>query len=295
LNNQYPNPNEWVVVLGSGASINDLPDDLKQWANKTVARIGINKYGTFYEKAGIMPSDIYFHDFHDKTSEYFFYETLNKTKKVASRFYVSATSKDLITQSLIYYIYSYSIFRILKMKSILIKLSRNLIKPIRKKWHNSLVFFLSNSFRKKPLLLKKNSEIDVVDVYYLWDNDNKWASNLNQKLYHFRGSLTSVLNLVSVKYSELNVLMLGVDLISKQYFFDDELQILFKKTGLGYDWTQSFMVNSGKHYSASIDSGVTIFDRFSYVVENLNKSGNQLFAYPNKNVIIFDGKVKDFI
>ena len=55
------------------------------------------------------------------------------------------------------------------------------------------------------------------------------------------------------------------------------------------------MNNSGKHYSAAIDSGVTIFDRFDYVVECLDKSNNKIFAYPQENATIFNGLVNPFV
>lgn len=295
LNKQFPNPEEWIVVLGSGASINRLPENIKFWANKTRARISINKYGAFYEKAGIIPTDIYFHDFHDKTSEYFFYETINKTKNIATNYYVSHGTKDFMTKSFFNFYYLFIKYLIIFNSSFFEKVSRKLIKPFHKKWHDKICTCFNKSNQRKPLLLNKRNDIYFVDVHYLWDLDNMWAKNLLEKLFHFRGSLTSVLNLISIKYPKLNVLMLGVDLTTKEYFFDEELDVLFKKTGLGYDWTQSFMNDSGKHYSAAIDSGVTIFDRFDYVVECLDKSENKLFAYPNENVIIFNGLVNSFV
>ncbi|MEN3322527.1 hypothetical protein VP395_02190 [Mariniflexile soesokkakense] len=294
MNKQFPNPEEWIVVLGSGASINYLPKNLKKWTNKTRARIAINKYGAFYEKAGIIPTDIYFHDFHDKTSEYFFYKTINRTKNTATTYYVSPVTKDFITKSFFYFIYLFLRYLIILNKSFFEKVSRRTVKPFSKKSHDRIRAYLYDSKERKPLLLNKHNKVYYIKVHYLWDLDNTWANTLNEELFHFRGSLTSVLNLVSIKYPKLNILMLGVDLNTKEYFFDEELEALFTKTGLGYDWSQSFMNNSGKHYSAAVDSGVTIFDRFDYVVDCLHKSENQIFAYPNENVAIFNGLVDSF-
>ncbi|MHC0442744.1 hypothetical protein [Flavobacterium sp. 3-210] len=295
MNKQFLNPEEWIVVLGSGASINNLTEDLKNWANKTRARIAINKYGAFYEKAGIIPTDIYFHDFHDKTSEYFFYETINRTKSVATTYYVSPISKEFITKS--FFSFSYLFFRyiIILNRAFLKKISRKLIKPFSKNKHDRILSYLDKFNQRKPLLLNKRHEIYNINVHYLWDLDNVWANTLDEELFHFRGSLTSVLNLVSIKYPKLNVLMLGVDLATKEYFFDEEIEVLYKITGLGYDWTQAFMDSSGKHYSAAIDSGVTIFDRFNYVVECLDKSENKIFAYPKENALMFNGLVNSFV
>lgn len=295
LNTQFSDPEEWVVILGSGASINKLPEDIKKWANKTRVRIAINKYGAFYEKAGIIPTDIYFHDFHDETSEYFFYETINRTKSIANSYYVSPITKKFMTKSFFYFSYLFVMYLIILNRSFFKKISRKLIKPFSKKSHNSISSYFDKSIQRKPLLLNRHNEIYNISVHYLWNLDNKWANTLNEKLFHFRGSLTSVLNLVSIKYPNLKVLMLGVDLATKEYFFDEELVVLYNKIGLGYDWTQSFMDNSGKHYSAAIDSGVTIFDRFNYVVECLDKSQNKIFAYPKENAAIFNGLVDSFV
>lgn len=295
MNKEFPNPENWIVVLGSGASINNLPENLKNWANQTRATIAINKYGAFYEKAGIIPTDIYFHDFHDETSEYFFYKTINQTKNIAKTYYVSPLTKNFITKSFFHFYYLYLRYLIILNRSFFEKVSRKLVKPFSKKSHDSIRTYFNDSNKQKPLLFNRHNEIFYINVHYLWDLDNTWANTLNEKLFHFRGSLTSVLNLVSIKYPKLNVLMLGVDLTTKEYFFDEELEELFNKKGLGYDWTKPFMDSTGKHYSAAVDSGVTIFDRFDYVVDNLYKSDNKIFAYPKENAEIFNGLVNSFV
>lgn len=295
LNKQFPNPEEWVVILGSGVSINSLPEEIKIWANNTKIRIAINKFGAFYEKAGIIPTDIYFHDFQDETSEYFFYETINSTKNIATTYYVSPVTKDFMTKSFFRFYYLFFMYFITSYRSFFQRISRKLVKPFNKKTHDRICTFFNKFNQRKPLLLNKHNDIYGVNVHYLWDLDNKWAKKMNEELFHFRGSLTSVLNLVSIRHPKLNVLMLGVDLITKEYFFDQELEALYKKTGLGYDWTQSFMNDSGKHYSAAVDSGVTIFDRFDYVVDCLDKTNNKIYAYPIENATIFNGLVKFFV
>lgn len=295
LNKQYHDPKEWVVILGSGASLNKLPEDIIKWANKTQARIGINKYGAFYEKVGIIPTDIYFHDFHDKTSEYFFYETINRTKSISTTYYVSPITAEFMTKSFFYFSFLFFKYLIIINGAFFKKISRKFVKPFNKNKHDIISAYFDKSIPRKPLLLNKHNTVYNIKVHYLWNVNNKWANNLNEELFHFRGSLTSVLNVVSIKYPKSNVLMLGADLVTKEYFFDEELEALYKKTGLGYDWTQSFMDISGKHYSAAVDSGVTIFDRFNYVVECLDKSQNKIFAFPKENAAIFNGLVDSFV
>ena len=52
-----------VIVLGSGTSILDLNKGEIEYINKCKKVIALNKFMAFYEKSGILPTHIYFHDF----------------------------------------------------------------------------------------------------------------------------------------------------------------------------------------------------------------------------------------
>ena len=106
-------------------------------------------------------------------------------------------------------------YLIILNRSFFKRISKKLIEPFSKKIHDRICTYFNESNQRKPLLLNKHNDIYGINVHYLWDLDNTWAKNIGEELFHFRGSLTSVLNLVSIKYPTLNVLMLGVDLTTK--------------------------------------------------------------------------------
>ena len=59
---------EYVLVLGSGKSILDFTPIEQELLGECDVRLAINKFSAFYEKAGIMPTHVYFEDIHDLSS-----------------------------------------------------------------------------------------------------------------------------------------------------------------------------------------------------------------------------------
>ncbi len=72
---------DYIVVLGSGKSVNDLTLEQREFLNSCTVKIGINKYGAFYKKAKIIPTHLYFLDDYDNKTIRFFMYMLKQLKK----------------------------------------------------------------------------------------------------------------------------------------------------------------------------------------------------------------------
>lgn len=112
-------------------------------------------------------------------------------------------------------------------------------------------------------------------THQLWnDPNNTWKKTLDEPLFHYRGSLSTVLNYISIKYPCRNIKLVGVDLNTPDHFFEEEL----KNLGLDYkDWTYDFARVGNRHFTALDYMGTTIFDKFDFIISNLNLTRNFLY------------------
>ena len=286
------NPEEWVVVLGCGYSINTLPSELVEWINNCKARIAINKFGYFFDKTRIKPTDLYFHDCKDETAKFFLRESIKKISSLGEiKLYLSPSLKRYVCENQVKYkiqlarhILSHTIIRLLK----------KFVKPLSLKYFRLLKDWIGSRASFRPLYYKNKKKIRFVKIKDLFSEDNKWSETYEKPLYHFRGSLTTVLNVISIEYPYSKVLVLGVDLIDKRYFFDNELEDLFLKQHIGKDWTTAYMEKEGKHFSAIEMKGVTMIDRINYCIDRLELTENFLYAYPANNASVLGLKVNVF-
>ena len=87
-----------------------------------------------------------------------------------------------------------------------------------------------------------------------WDKrdfrDHYWAADLQQKMFHFRGSFTSVLNYAHIIRPQNTIKLVGVDMNSEKYFFQDE----YEKDRSFHDWTYTLMQEAGKHSNIIADA-----------------------------------------
>lgn len=90
----------------------------------------------------------------------------------------------------------------------------------------------SLKFRLKTLLNYKDLLPWVIDYnpVHFFDVDQKlweqftWAKSLNDRLYWFRGSLTTAINLCTIIYPDSDILLAGVDLNTSDSFYSEELK-----------------------------------------------------------------------
>ena len=273
---------DYVVVLGSGLSINNLTDQERKLLDSCKVKIAINKFAAFYNKAGIVPTHIYYTDDYYESSRNFFeymVQYLRKDKLANLTFIVSKRMFPMLAQTRFQYI----------------------LKKIReKKIHLSEVWDIYFSKAKKntnkDLLLERinilqlppKSKLQIVEIRSYIDKGTAWAKSLKEPLYHFKGSLSTVLNYISIFYPNKKVLLVGVDFNTADYFFEKELNNLNFNTK---DWTYNLRKKENKHYSIIMTDGVKMDDEIPFMIEQLYKRNIQLFSVNKDSYLVKEGFV----
>src|SRR3974377_1643754 len=103
----------------------------------------------------------------------------------------------------------------------------------------------------------------------------EWAKSLKDKVFHFRGSLTTVLNYVSIIRPNQKVFLVGTDFNNSLYFFEEEIHKLDFKWG---DFTSEMVKEQDKHFSVINYKGTTMLDKFDFIVNSLKMTGNDLVS-----------------
>lgn len=286
-----------VLVLGSGKSILDLSINEQELLNTCEVKIGINKYTAFYELAGIEPSHVYFEDVHDLSSILMLkhiFKLLRKKNKKEITFIVSELYKNQLYKNQ----FSFLIIKIrchvkVFLNFFLVNLGRKTLKLINTKLFNEFVFYLSNYLKTKPILfynlIPKKAIIQFINIRHCENKENFWAYKLNEPLYHFKGSFSSVLNYISICFPNKTILLAGVDFDTSDYFFEDELEKLNFKTK---DWTYDLRKKYDKHYSILETNGVKIDDAFPFMLEKLKETNNKMYSLTEKSYLVKSGFVE---
>ena len=246
-----------VFILGSGASINDLTEEEKAHINQAPVRIALNKFTAFYKKAGILPSHVFFIDIHSPSStnmlQYIFdlchEDGLGDMVFIANK---EVQNRVFQKKGLLYYVAKYH--------------------PISLHRHHAYY------------LIQRPFHIDFIDFYHYLEGGS-WAKSRKEKLYHFRSSLTTVLNYVSILYPGWTIKLLGVDLNSKAYFFEEELKKLDFSAS---DWTTQHTKKENKHFTVQTFQGTNLLDKIPYVVEELAKTDNNIYCCSRESLLVQD-------
>lgn len=262
-----------VVVIGSGKSINSLSDAELEFINSFEIKIGINKYTAFFKSGRIVPSHIYFVDTFDESA----FNFLNLIFKVTRREMLKGLHFILNK----------------KLKNNLSFTTRNyfihyLIASVKRYISRKAPYLLINNPKKrqKRFLLPKKSKVTYIETQPWMGKDNNWGKDIDEPLYHFRGSLSTVLNYISIKYPGYNIYFTGVDFDSDGYFFQKELEkISFKKD----DWTTEIVQKNKKHFSIIPYEGTTIIDAFPYMLKELQKTNNKIFSLSESSYLVKNG------
>lgn len=288
---------DFIVVLGSGNSIKELSQSQLQILNRAKVRIAINKFGGFYELAGIKPTHIFFYDDYSKSSILFLKYIFGKLRENGLKgitFIVSEKYKGyLFNNKFMYFRKTYCLLIMRYLTDNSIKLGRLIIKPIDIKLFNRFKKSVGLDFENIEFfrfgLLPKKSMIQYIEIQNWKTRGNFWANSLNQKLYHYRGSFTSVLNYISILYPNSNILLAGVDFNSPCYFFENELDKLKFETA---DWTTNISKKNKKHFSIIDFEGTKIDDELPFVINELKKTNNEMFSFSKNSYLVNEGFVK---
>lgn len=247
-----------VFILGSGCSLGELTREEIDYINRAEGVIALNKYMAFYKLLDIMPTHVFFVDTHPGSLAFLQYifevcirdnlQGLTYILDRSVRWRISASPPEQFVRKMI--------LRLRKLES-------------------------------KPIIFQapRNSHFEYITRPYSTVG-GEWASSLDQPLFHFRGSLTTALNYASIKYPNRRIKLVGVDMNSPKYFFQEELEKLEFEWR---DWTTPIIEKAGKHFSAIEYKGVTMFDRFDYVIEQLKRTNNELVNCYRESLLVTKG------
>ncbi len=267
-----------VIVLGSGLSINNLTSDEIEYINKCKTVIAINKFMAFYKKSNIIPTHVYFQDSHDQSFTFLKYIfSVCKNDKLENLTFIIHSSIDT------------SNFYSTKLQYI-----KNWIQI---KFKHSLSFFKFKEFRSiiKRLLsneeqipFPKNAKIIKMQKQRMLENGG-WATSFHEPLFHFRGSLSSVLNLVTIIAPGENIYLVGTDFGGPNYFYEEDLN----KLDMDWkDWTYDLVKTEGKHFSAMNYNGTNMFQIFPKINNHLKSYGNNIFCNNPESLLVKKNCVK---
>lgn len=289
--------NDYVVVLGSGVSINNLSLEIRDLINQCPTKIGINKYAAFYEKAKIIPTHVYFLDDFNISAILILKYIIDFLKKKSLKDITFIVSKNyqgcFKTTKNKYYLFKminsikYYIYRVV------VSILRLVFKNQSVNTFNKLKEIIKKNLKpKEPIrfnFVEKTFKFEYIGVQNWISKGNKWSKTLMEPLYHFRGSLTTVLNYISIKFPNKKILFVGVDLNSPEYFFQEELNKLNINTK---DWTTKYIETEKKHFSIINYKGTKIDDEFPFVIKSLKKTGNIIYSINPDSYLVKQGFIK---
>lgn len=138
---------------------------------------------------------------------------------------------------------------------------------------------LSNNIKIKHKITSLNPKIGNG-----WNpnfEDIGWSSDPYSSLFHFKGSLTSVINFAHALKPNNDIKLLGADMTSSEYFFNEE----FEKDSNMHDWTYDLMKKTGKHSSALTEvGGYTQEICMPWIKEQTNKTGSNIYICSKKSL-----------
>ena len=274
-----------VVVLGAGMSINDLTPAEKAYINRCRVVIAVNKFMAFYKKSWLMPTHVYFEDIHSNNLRFlqYVFDVCRKDGLKGIEFILNERLYGHLTCKA----EKRSAAR--KVAAQLYWLTRRFVRVPTLRHAKDIPSYVKNFMRPvlRTLRVPEGSKFTFIRITN-WETGGAWGRDFLQPLYHFRGSLTSVLNYISIKYPDRDVLLVGNDFYGSEYFFQQELD------ALDFDWTDfttSIIKESGKHFSATQHQGTTMFDKFGEVMENMASTGNRVFVCNEKSLIHTEANV----
>ena len=271
-----------VIVLGSGMSITHLTRPEIDFINSCEVVIAVNKYMAFYKKTGILPTHVYFHDRHGNNLNMFKHILeVCRNDKLENLTFITNNYFKLIRQRsnwLKLYVFIVDILKY-RFKYFV----KKMIKGKLDDYQNGILNQKFTSLHYPP-----SSKIIGIDVS-LWTKGGKWAKSLKEPLFHFRGSLTTVLNYVSICYPNREVFLIGNDFNSPGYFFQEELN------NLDFEWrdfTTKASESQSLHFSFMNFNGTKISDYFPFILDNLKKTNNTVYCNNKNSLLVTEAGIK---
>ena len=149
-------------------------------------------------------------------------------------------------------------------------------------------------------LTKNNSPIFLVEEFYKFgipknlkkicfkynkSSNLNWAQNLNEIMFGFHGSLTTLLNLITVLNLGKRIMLVGFDMNDRRYFFD-------KDSNFNKYVDDTFISEGNLHPNVEKINGKNIFTHWSVVNENLQSKKVNIYCNNQKSLFVKKNKLK---
>jgi len=246
-----------IYLIGSGYSINELTDQDRAIINGAKVRIALNKFTVFHKKSGLRPNYTYFIDYHNKHAKEFIQRTI-------------ATIKDSeLKNDMTLVLHKNVAGRLYPSKNLAYKLQAL----------NPLNYI---HFKRPRFILDYEVKVDFVKIGDFMKL-SAWADSFDEELFHYRSSLTSALNYITLKFDPCKIVLVGVDLNKSAYFYQEEIEATQVHDNNKFRAEEK---KADKHFTALAYKGTSMIDNFHHVTSNLYSRGftlvssnpNSLFA-----------------
>jgi hypothetical protein len=265
-----------VIILGSGLSILQLTKKEIEFINKCEFVIALNKFSAFYKIPNIRPTHIYFHDLFGIEILIYIIKVMKKDNFGKVTIFTNSFINNIvhygkidlyikILKDLFYY-------RFISLLKIILKLGVNC--DIHK-------YKLLRDFN----FIKIPQDFNIISLRLTpWDSEkSKWGNSLKERLFHYRGSLTTVLNIISIIAPNREICLVGTDFNGDKYFYEKELDDL----GIPWkDFTYEKVKKHKIHFSFQKLNGKTMGYRFPYITQKLKESGNNLTCNNESSLLV---------
>lgn len=250
---------DYVYVFGTGRSLLDLTRVERDYLHQHPRTLAINRYYMYYEKLGVLPKMLFLADF-NYFADLILRSTIDKLNETGHRlpFYVNRSYLDFY----------------------------------RTPWYRQRVF----KHRARRMMRRR---YDYEPPGTLPDYSNligmpvanetprfDWASDLQGPLYHRRGSLSTALNLVNILYPGCSVKLLGIDLSSPGYFYDEAITDANRDQWVDEKYKNS--VQAGSHAAARPKNHdpVTLTDVTGWIQTEFRRQGLDIFNCNRESLLV---------
>ncbi len=252
-----------VFILGTGRSLLALTDDERTYLDAHPRTLAMNRYYLYYEKLGVSPKMLFLSDF-NYYADLILRHTVDKLRDNGHRlpYYLSEPY---------FQFYCSPPYRHVGFK-------RRMQRKFRE------------GFDYHPQTLPDYDDFISFPVA----NEApvfRWARDFSAPLYHRRGSLTVAINLANILYPACDIKLLGIDLSTPGYFYDEAITEANRDLWVDDKYDQS--KKQGVHANARPKShdSLTLCEVMRDVMAELERQGRRLRCCNENSLLVTDGVV----
>ncbi|HPO12122.1 MAG TPA: hypothetical protein PLI09_01650 [Candidatus Hydrogenedentes bacterium] len=247
-----------VYVLGSGLSLCGLTQAEKQFLAGQIT-VAMNKYLLFWDLIGVFPTHFFLADIHHP----------------ALRVYEESVDIVRRMDKPVHFLLADEFRRFYGGTA----LDRILNFPYRLNYYRKTRFWSSSAMMPEHATYFRRCQ--------RWDAPEVWGKTLQDLMYFYRGSLSVLLNLITVLKLGDSVKLLGVDLNTSDCFYQDAIQ---KRPDLFDDYMKNSLGAAAQHMTAQTFQGMPgIQAKWPFIRENYQREGVALYCCNPKSLLVEEG------